>query len=129
MDINVPFFFFLFFFLSFFLLIIPSNRPGRQTSQGSVLLESGTIAPSNEYNIIIFRSRLIKFPGCENGIRNECASSLLPLPCVTIIITRAQYECDPLLTAVNLQSQCEIECFFFPSLSLSLARIPRGIYA
>lgn len=55
-------------------------------------------------------------------IRNECASSLLPLPCVTIIITRAQYECDPLLTAVNLQSQCEIECFFFPSLSLSLSR-------
>lgn len=68
MDINVPFFFFLFFFLSFFLLIIPSNRLGRQKSQGSVLLESGTIAPSNEYNIIIFRSRLIKFPECENGI-------------------------------------------------------------
>lgn len=125
MNINVPFFFFSLFLSFFFLLIIPSNRPGRQTSQGSV--ESGTIAPSNEYNIIIFRSRLIKFPGCENGIRNECASSLLPLPCVTIIITRAQYKCDPLLTAVNLQSQCEIECFFFPSLSLSRADSTRNI--
>lgn len=52
----------------------------------------------------------------ETNVRVRC------FLCVTIIITRAQYECDPLLTAVNLQSQCEIECFFFPSLSLSLSR-------
>lgn len=107
MDINVPtqrcsFFFFYYY----------SIESSSQTCKSSALLSRSTNLKSDK---IIKSFELIKFPRSENGVRIRCFSRQLRQLLRTSVV-------DPLLTAVNLQSQCEIECFFFPSLSLSRAR-------